>query len=118
MRRIAISVMLVATLLPALRAQQSKTAPCPSTATLDDLTKALDDAVSGPGNKDRTCLRAILLPETRLSPIRKAQDGSFSPRILTVDDWIAAVAKRGSEAFYERQIKVKTPDRSRAGGPA
>ncbi len=108
MRCLSIAVMLAFVGVPAVRAQESKPAACPSTATLDDLTKALDDAVSGPGNKDRTCLRAILLPDARLSPVRKLQGGSFSPRILTVDDWIAAVAKRGSDAFYERQIKVKT----------
>jgi hypothetical protein len=81
---------------------------CPSTATLDDLIKALDDAVSGQGNKDRTCLRDVTLPQARLSPMTKAPDGSFAPRILAVDDWINAVAKRGGQAFYEVQVKVKT----------
>jgi hypothetical protein len=108
MRSIAVALMLAVTVVPVLRAQGSKPASCPSTATLDDLTKALDDAVSGPGNRDRTCLREIVLPEARLSPIRKAQDGTLSPRFLSVDDWIAAVAKRGSDLFYERQIKVQT----------
>lgn len=109
MRRVAISLILVSavTLVPLLRAQDNKPTPCPSTATLDELARALDDAVSGPGNKDRTCLREILLPNARLSPIRKMQDGSFSPSNLTVDDWIAAVAKRGNNVFYEHQIKVK-----------
>ncbi len=111
MRRIEFFLALIAvSVVPTLHAQDSKPAmqsACPSTATLDDLTKALDDAVSGPGNKDRTCLRQILLPDARLSPIRKTEDGAFSPRILTTDDWIAAVAKPGNGAFYERQIKVK-----------
>jgi hypothetical protein len=108
MHRVAITFLLVTTLAPSLRGQQSKPASCPSTATLGDLTKALDDAVSGPGNKDRTCLRAILLPDARLSPIRKTQDGAFSARILRVDDWIDAVSKRGGDVFYEHQIEVKT----------
>jgi len=79
---------------------------CPPATTLDELTKALDDAVSGPGNKDRACLRDLMLPDARLTPVAKSPDGSFAPRLLTVDDWINAVAKRGSAAFYERQIKV------------
>jgi hypothetical protein len=113
MRRMASIVAATAMLLvPTLsHAQESKPAAptvCPSTTTLDDLIKALDDAVSGPGNKDRTCLRQILLSDARLSPIRKTEDGAFSPRILTADDWINAVAKRGSEAFYEVQVKVKS----------
>jgi hypothetical protein len=108
MHRIAFFLALIsATLVSTVYAQDGKPA-CPSTATLDDLTKALDDAVSGPGNKDRTCLRQILLPDARLSPIRKTEDGAYSPRVLTVDDWIAAVAKLGSDGFFERQIKVKT----------
>jgi len=107
MRRCAI-LMLVALSFAPLRGQEVKNASCPSTAKLDDLANALDAAVSGPGNKDRTCLRAILLPEARLSPIHKSQDGTYSARVLTVDDWIAAVAKRGSATFYEHQIKVTT----------
>jgi hypothetical protein len=79
---------------------------CSSTTTLDDLVKALDEAVSGPANKDRTCLRQVMLPDARLSPVGRSQDGGFSPHILTVDGWIDAVAKRGSTSFYERQVKV------------
>jgi hypothetical protein len=108
MLRIAFFLALISMPFVATVHAQDKKPACPSTATLDDLTKALDDAVSGPGNKDRTCLRQILLPDARLSPIRKTQDGAFSPRVLTVDDWIAAVSKRGSDAFFERQIKVTT----------
>lgn len=81
---------------------------CPSTATLDDLIKAIDSAVSGPANKDRTCFRALFTPDARLIPIRVAKDGSATPRILSVQDWIDAVAKRGDAIFYEHQIKVRT----------
>ena len=110
MRRFAISAAFLAALLAtSARAQQPQAtaASCPSTTTLEELTKALDEAVSGPANKDRTCLRQILAPDARLTPVRKADDGSFAPHNLTVDDWINAVAKRGG-AFYEVQVKVKT----------
>lgn len=83
-------------------------AACPATASLDELVKALDDAVSGPANKDRTCFRDLFLADARLIPIRIAADGTATPRTLTVQDWIDAVAKRGSNVFYERQVKVKT----------
>lgn len=89
-------------------AEAPKTLACPATTTLDELVKAIDDAVSGPANKDRTCLRQVLLPDARLSPIHKEETGSFAPRLLTVDDWINTVAKRGSDVFYEVQVKVKT----------
>ncbi|HEX3893201.1 MAG TPA: hypothetical protein VHW46_11570 [Terracidiphilus sp.] len=81
---------------------------CPSTPTLGELIKALDAAVSGPGNKDRTCLRDILLPQARMSPMTKSPDGTFAPHILSVDDWISAVAKRGDQTFYEVQVKVES----------
>ena len=41
-------------------------AACPSTATLDDPVKAIDSAVTGPADEDRTCLRSLFLPEARV----------------------------------------------------
>jgi len=113
MRRILALVFFVSVTAPALFAQQSAPAAssgksaCPPSTTLEQLTKALDDAVSGPAGKDRACLRQLLLPDARLTPIRKSDDGSFAPAILNVDDWINAVAVRGGE-FYERQVKVQS----------
>jgi len=81
---------------------------CPSTATLDQLIKAIDAAVTGPADKDRTCFRALFLPDARLIPIRISADGTATPVILTVDGWIDAVKKRGSTTLVETQLKVKT----------
>jgi hypothetical protein len=81
---------------------------CPSTATLDQLIKAIDAAVTGPADRDRTCFRALFLPDARLIPIRISADGTASPVTLTVDGWIDAVKKRGSTALVETQLKVKT----------
>jgi hypothetical protein len=115
MRHFVCSLAIAATfLIPAVHAQNAAqqtnaaSQTCPPTKTLDELTKALDDAVSGPGNKDRACLRDLLLPDARMTPIRKAGDGAFSPHMLTVDDWINAVAKRGGTPFYEHQVRVST----------
>jgi hypothetical protein len=110
--RLTITAALTAALLaPALHAQTPAALPpkvtvCPSAATLDELVEAIDAAVSGPGNQDRTCFRGLFLPDARLIPIRISADGTATPRILTVQDWIDAVAKRGDAVFYERQIKV------------
>jgi len=104
MRTLSLAAMLLAAVIaPISRAQT--TTPCPSSSTLPDLIKAVDEAVSGPGNKDRTCMRQLFLPGARLIPLVKGQDGQWAPHVLTIDDWITRVAKRGSEAFYERQIK-------------
>jgi hypothetical protein len=114
MSRIAVLLALIAGLLTSgACAQSNPTSPgasnqsaCLPATTLDELTKALDDAVSGPGNKDRTCLRELLLPGARLTPLFKSPDGTLAPRYLTVLDWINAVAHRGTEEIYERQMKV------------
>lgn len=114
MRTILLAITLIAIGFPSVLAAQSKetmpaqSAACLPSATLEELSAALDSAISGPANKDRTCLRQLFLPEARLSPVRKADDGSFAPHLLTVEDWIDAVARRGSETFYEVQVKVKT----------
>jgi hypothetical protein len=115
MNRASAVFVLAAALLSPLAGQTSAeksaapAAACPSTATLDQLIHALDDAVSGPGDKDRACFRGLFLPDARLMPLVKSKDGgSVAPRVLTVQGWIDAVAKRGSAVFYERQVKVRT----------
>ena len=108
MNRIAVSLAFMLSFLVSGARAQPSTSACPPSTTLDELTKALDDAVSGPRDKDRACLRDLMLPEARLTPIRKEQDGSFDPHILTVDDWISAVRSQAGAPFYEHQIKVKS----------
>ena len=99
---------------PALGAQSpapaapAASAACLPSATLDELIKALDDAVSGFADKDRTCLRELLMPQATMSPLAKAADGSYAPHTLTVDGWIEAVKKRGHTEFYEQQVKVSS----------
>jgi hypothetical protein len=109
MNRIAVSFALMVAFLAASGYTQPSPAAtaCPPATTLDELAKALDDAVSGPRDKDRACLRQLLLPEARLTPVRKQGDG-FAPRILTVDDWINAVRGQGGAPSYEKQVKVKS----------
>ena len=87
---------------------QAQTASCPSSKTLDDLIKALDDAVSGPADKDRTCMRQLLLPDARLIPVGKGKDGTIGPHVLSVNDWITRVKARGNDVFYEHQVKYSS----------
>ncbi len=83
-------------------------AGCLPSTTLAELVKAMDDAVSGPPDRDRACLRALLLPEAHLSPVLKADGGGFAPHVLTVDGWIDAVKKARNKPFFERQVKVSS----------
>src|ERR1700758_3860064 len=92
-------------LLAAPFVQAQTAAACTSTKTLDELVKALDEAVSGPTDKDRTCLRQIMVPDARLIPVGKGKDGAIAPHILSVDDWITRVKASGRKEFYEVQMK-------------
>ncbi len=114
MKRVAsLLVLAIAFVVSPLHAQTSASvatpsAACPATTTLEELIRALDDAVSGFADKDRTCLRELLMPEATMSPLAKKPDGSYAPHTLTVDGWIDAVKKRGHSEFYERQVKVSS----------
>jgi len=92
---------------PAAPAPAPAPAMCREATTLDELIKALDEAVSGPADKDRSCMSELLLPEARLSPIAKRPDGTFAPHSLTLDGWTEAVRKRGHDVLTEHQVKVK-----------
>jgi hypothetical protein len=112
-RRLALAAALVALApLSLLHAQTEPAAPaaqptatCPPTATLDQLIAAIDAAVSGPANKDRACMKQLMLPEVRLIPVNPT---TGQQRVLTLDDWIAAVAKNGDEMVTEKQLKFQT----------
>jgi hypothetical protein len=84
-------------------ASSNSSAACPPSATLDQLIAAIDDGISGPASKDRTCMKQLLLPEVRLIPV-----GLHGPRVLSVDDWIAGVVKNGDAVIAEKQIKYQT----------
>jgi hypothetical protein len=89
-------------------ASQAAPAVCSRATTLDELIKVLDDAISGPADKDRACLRHVLYPDGRFIPVGKTREGIFAPHELTVDAWVEAMHKRGNTPFYEHQIKVKS----------
>ena len=109
MKRIVLTLLLTAAAMTtAAHGQAPSSEACPSTVTLEDLVKAIDAGVTGPADKDRTCFRALFLPDARLIPTAKNADGGFTPHILTVDGWIEAVKKRTGASLYEHQIKVGT----------
>ena len=87
---------------------QTLASACPSTKTIDELITAIDAAVSGPADKDRSCMRQLFVADARLVPLVKGPDGNFVPKTLTLDDWIARVKAHGSEVFYEKQIKYSS----------
>jgi len=68
---------------------------------------ALDSAISGPADKDRACMKALLIPEARLMFVSVGADGSPSYRLETLDDWISRTKTRGRILLEEKQLNFR-----------
>jgi hypothetical protein len=79
-------------------------------ASLDSIVAAVYGVISGPaGDRNWQRFRSLFVPEGRLVPIRKKEDGSFVHQILSVDDY----ANRAGdffkkEGFFETEIARRT----------
>jgi hypothetical protein len=71
----------------------------------EGIPAALDAAITGPMDKDRACMRALLIPEARLMFVSLGADGTPSYRLETLDDWTARVRARGHILLEERQLR-------------
>jgi hypothetical protein len=84
---------------------QAPDAGCVLPAEPNGIPAALDAAISGPADKDRACMKALLIPEARLMFVSIGADGAPSYRLETLDDWIARVKARGHAMLEEKQLK-------------
>ena len=66
---------------------------------------AIDAAISGPADKDRACMKALLIPEARIMFVSLGADGAPTYTLETLDDWIARVKARGHAMLEEKQLK-------------
>jgi hypothetical protein len=82
-------------------------AGCELPSEPEGIPAALDAAITGPADKDRACMKALLTPEARLMALSIAADGAQSYRIETLDDWIARVKARGHAMLEEKQLKFR-----------
>ena len=48
---------------------------------------AFDAAISGPADKDRACMKALLIPEARMMFVSIGADGAPSYMLENLDDW-------------------------------
>jgi hypothetical protein len=74
--------------------------------SIEAILSALYDSISGPaGTRDWDRLRSLFLPGARLIPSRRGADMTSAARVLTVEEFIEAVAPRvRDEGFFEREI--------------
>jgi hypothetical protein len=68
---------------------------------------ALDAAISGPADKDRACMKALLIPEARMMFASVGPDGAPTYRLQTLDDWIARAKSRGHVILEEKQLNFR-----------
>ena len=78
---------------------------CPLPAEPAAIPAAIDAAITGYGDKDRTCMKALFAPEARLVVVDSAADHTASYTVLTLDDWIARVKQHGHALLEEKQVK-------------
>ena len=68
---------------------------------------ALDAAITGPADKDRACMKALLTPDARITLVSVGADGAASYKVLTLDDWIARTKARGYSVLEEKQLNFR-----------
>src|SRR5437764_15067595 len=70
---------------------QAPDAGCALPSEPEGIPAALDAAITGPADKDRACMKALLIPEARIILVSLSADGAPSYRLETLDDWIARI---------------------------
>src|ERR1700726_311853 len=84
---------------------QAPDAGCALPSEPEGIPAALDAAITGPADKDRACMKALLIPEARMMFVSIGADGAPSYKLETLDDWIARVKARGHTVLEEKQLK-------------
>src|SRR6185312_8339467 len=86
---------------------QAPDAGCALPLEPEGIPAALDAAISGPADKDRACLKALLIPEARMMFVSLGTDGAPTYALQTLDDWITRVRVHGHGLLEEKQLKFR-----------
>ena len=105
MLRTLFSATILAGALAGSAMAQAPDAGCALPSEPEGIPAALDAAITGPADKDRDCMKALLIPEARMMFVSLGADGAPSYTVLTLDDWIARVKARGHSVLEERHLK-------------
>jgi hypothetical protein len=107
MLRTLFSATILAGALTGTALAQAPDAGCVLPSEPEGIPAVLDAAISGPADKDRACMKALLIPEARMMFVSLGADGAPSYRLETLDDWIARVKARGHAMLEEKQLKFR-----------
>jgi hypothetical protein len=105
MLRIPFSATILIGALAGRAIAQAPDAGCALPSEPKGIPAAIDAAISGSADKDRACMKALLIPEARMMFVSLGADGAPSYSVETVDDWIARVKARGHALLEEKQLK-------------
>jgi len=105
MQQTLFAATILAGVLAASALAQAPDAGCALPSEPEGIPAALDAAISGPADKDRDCMKALLIPEARMMFVSLGADGAPSYRLESLEDWIARLKARGHAMLEERQLK-------------
>ncbi|HEY6428956.1 MAG TPA: hypothetical protein VIX84_17165 [Acidimicrobiales bacterium] len=84
---------------------QAPDAGCALPSEPKDIPAAIDAAITGPADKDRACMKALLYTRSAMMFVSIGADGTPSYTIQTLDDWVVRVKARGHAMLEEKQLK-------------
>jgi hypothetical protein len=106
MLRTLLSATILAGALAGSAMAQAPDAGCGWPSEPEGIPAALDAAITGPADKDRACMKALLIPEARMMFVSLGADGAPSYTLQTLDDWIARVKARGHVILPNAQRRL------------
>ena len=107
MLRTLFSTTILAGALAGTAMAQALDAGCALPSEPKGIPAAIDAAITGPADKDRACMKALLIPEARMMFLSISADRTPSYTIKTLDDWIVGVKARGHAMLEEKQLKFQ-----------
>ena len=107
MLRALFLAMILAGALTGSAMAQAPESGCALPSAPEGIPAALDAAISGPADKDRACMKALLIPEARMMFLSVAANGAPSYKLVIRDDWIARVKADGHARLEEKQLKFR-----------
>ena len=107
MLRVPLLATILAGALAGTAMAQAPDAGCALPSEPEGIAAPLDEAITGPADKDRTCVKALLIPKARMMFVSLGSDGAPSYRLQTLDDWIARFKARSHVMLEEGQLKFR-----------
>src|SRR5262245_3570600 len=95
MLRTLFSAIILAGALAGSAMAQAPDVGCALPSEPQGIPAAIDAAITGPADKDRACMKALLIPEARMMFVSLGADGAPTHTLETLDQWIARVKARG-----------------------